>query len=611
MKKNPLHLSLIHKGLLLVLVPFLFELITFSTLSYLYNQEKAITGAEEHSKLVIVKTKELAQLFYDVGIAFVVFDANSNDFFKRHLDKLVAEIPEKIKELKEVVSSNRAYSKIVDRVEEEAAPALVWIKEKEIASLGGDKLNTRASIANAIEKQQLLIRVRNQLERIITRERSHLQTRPEREKLKELLETCIKASIPLSILIALMLGVVFHRSTKSRLNTLMVNSERLGRGEELSKPLEGRDEIAVIDKVFHKAAHLLQESARRERAVVDNAVDIICSIDGNGKFTRVSPAVTKLWGYGAGDLLDRKWIEIVLPEDQEKSEKWMNSLRASEGSGEHENRIVRDDDTLIDMLWTVHWSEFEESFFCVVHDMTDRHALDRLKQQFVAMISHDLRTPLSAVQSTLALLGHGAWGSLTDAGKDKIEKAEGNLRHSIDLINNLLDLEKMESGTMDLQCREVLLIPLIHRCVDKVIPLAEPRGIEISVTDDDLEVYAEERRLAQVLINLLGNALKFTPDNSEIVIKCEPIENHIKVSITDQGPGISVSKKDSIFQRFYQIKTRDQKHKEGTGLGLAICKAIIEAHGGTIGVDSEPGKGSTFWFTVPRSVEAALIRQQN
>lgn len=599
MKQNRLQLSLIQKGLLLVLVPFLFELVTFSTLSYLYYQEKAVRSAEEQSKQIIVRTKELQQLYYDVGIAFVVFDANGNNFFKHHLDKLISQIPGKLQTLKETVSTNSSYSTIVKMVEEETGPSLQWVKEKEQASLEGEKLNTRASIQNAIEQQQVLIKIRNQLEHIINQERSIQKSLPEAQELKKLLETLIWAGIPMSIAIATLLVTTFHRGTIKRLNTLMVNSRKIGRGEALSAPLEGRDEIAVIDKVFHHAARALQESARRERAVVDNAVDLICSINGDGKFTRVSPAVTTLWGYEPADLLGKKWIDFVLPEDQEKSEKWMNSLRSSEGSGELENRIIRKDENVTDMLWTTHWSQSEESFFCVAHDMTDRHELDRLKQQFVAMISHDLRTPLNAVQSTLTLLAHGAWGDLNDTGKDKIGKAEDNLRHSIGLINNLLDLEKMESGTMDLSIREVLLIPVLHRCVDTVLPLAEPRGIEITIPDDDIAVLAEERRLTQVIINLLGNALKFSPNNSEITIKCESVDKFIKISIIDQGPGINAKKKESVFQRFYQIKTPDKKEKEGTGLGLAICKAIVDAHGGTIGVDSEEGKGSTFWFTIP------------
>ena len=581
------------------MVPLVFELAIFSTLGYLYYQEKAVSSAEEKSKHVIVTTNELQRMFYDVGLAFIVFDANSNAFFKSHLDKLIADIPVKIQSLKEIVASNRSHLQIVQMVEEEALPALTWLKRKEQESLQGDKLNTAASLADMIDKQQLLVKTRNQLERIVKHEQSLQKTRPEAQSLKTLLEACIWAGIPLSISIAVLVAALVHRSTVRRLNTLMVNSKRLGRGESLSDPLQGKDEIALIDRVFHNAAKALQEASRRERAVVDNAVDIICSIRGDGTFMRVSPAVTTLWGYSSEDLIGKRWTEIILPDDQEKFERWMNTLKSAEGSGETENRIVRKDGDLMDMLWTAHWSQSEEAFFCVSHDMTDRHELDRLKQQFVAMISHDLRTPLSAVQSTLTLLGRGAWGEVTDIGQVKIEKAEANLKHSIDLINNLLDLEKMESGTMDLSLREVLLIPTIQRCADTVTPLAEPRGITIIVPDDDIAVLAEERRIAQVIINLVGNALKFTPNGSQVTIGCTQIEQMIKVSVTDQGPGISAEKKESVFQRFYQIKTSDQKHKEGTGLGLAICKAIVEAHGGTIGVDSEEGNGSTFWFTVP------------
>jgi PAS domain S-box-containing protein len=355
----------------------------------------------------------------------------------------------------------------------------------------------------------------------------------------------------------------------------------------------------LIDLTFHNAASALNEAYRRERAVVDNAVDVICSVDLGGNFSKVSQASEKLWGMAPEELIERPWTDVVFRDDIERSVRWFELLKSAEQSSELENRVLRKNGTLVHMLWSSHWSSEEKSMFCVAHDITDRVELERLKKQFVEMISHDLRTPLSAVNSTLELLGTGTWGELSTQGQNKVEAAEENLRHSIDLINNLLDLDKMESGTMDLNLKQISLAQLLRKCGDSVASLAEQRSIEISQPERDEAVMADERRISQVVINLLGNALKFTPHGSTIGLDLVDDEEFVKVTVSDEGSGIPESQRKLIFERFHQVPESEKK-SQGTGLGLAICKAIVTAHGGTIGVDSELGKGSTFWFKLKK-----------
>lgn len=227
---------------------------------------------------------------------------------------------------------------------------------------------------------------------------------------------------------------------------------------------------------------------------------------------------------------------------------------------------------------------------------------EQRKMEFVTMISHDLRTPLTAIQGTLELCAKGAYGTLSERGRMRLEDAEKDSDRLISLINDLLDIERLEAGKMELVREDVELDPLIERAINCVSVLAEAKSVSIKATPASFMVHADSGRVAQILINLIGNAIKFSPDNSTVSIEQVGTAGSVEVRIRDEGPGIEPKFRDKIFDRFQQVDSDD--HPGGSGLGLAICKAIVEAHGGEIGVDSEPGKGSTFWFRLCRVMDA-------
>lgn len=595
MSRKQFHLTLFQKALILVAVPLAFELTLLASLNGLLNQAEREAEQAEHAKLVIARTKDVIQLFFDVGVAFVVYDAATKPILERRFSQLYHRVPGELDALRDLVKDNPKYLAIVNRVSAGAKEAMATLAESKLVVEAGGRFN----LIEAFRLKQNLGKLVEELNVIIRDEESSRMKNPEAApRLKAMVKQLLAFGVVMSILIALLLVAVFHRGTAQRLRTLIDNSTRLGRREELTPLLQGDDEIARLDKVFHEAATALTEAARKERAVIDNAVDVICSIDANGEFTAVSPASIKLWGYAPEEMLGRNWVELVAPEDAEGSLQWVAKMRAGQQPSPLENRLKRKDGTVVDMLWSSHWSTKEQSLFSVAHDVTERRELERFKQQFVQMISHDLRTPLMAVQSTLALLSNDAWGQLSDKAHLKVGSAETNIRHTIDLINNLLELEKMESGKMELQLSVTPLKPLLDRCAQAVAPLAETRSIIIDLPDTDVAVLAEQGRLSQVVINFLGNALKFSPEDSRIAVTVEAAPPWVKVSVADRGPGIPDAQKELIFERYHQIPAAGERKILGTGLGLAICKAIVEAHGGTIGVDSQEGEGSTFWFRI-------------
>ncbi len=238
----------------------------------------------------------------------------------------------------------------------------------------------------------------------------------------------------------------------------------------------------------------------------------------------------------------------------------------------------------------------------VFHQMADELAdAAARKQELMQMVAHDLRTPLTSIQASLSLMSLGILGELPEKAVKQVDVAEKSSSRLISLINDLLDIEKLEAGKMQMDPSDIELAPVIQSGVEAVEEFAHQRKVSIDVKPTDARLHADGDRLVQVLVNLLSNAIKYSPEDGVVTIETiAGVGPMIEVRIIDQGRGVPAKFKEAIFQRFQQVDISDSKEKKGTGLGLPICKAIVEAHGGKIGVESEPGQGSTFWFRIPR-----------
>ena len=257
------------------------------------------------------------------------------------------------------------------------------------------------------------------------------------------------------------------------------------------------------------------------------------------------------------------------------------------------------------MLWSVQKSEDEQSLFCVVHDITERKEAERFKQQLTAVVSHDLRTPLTSMQGALTLLTMGALGELPEQAAKKVKILDSEIVRLIAITNDLLEMESLTAGRLELYMRETDVADLFERSKDSVETFAEQHGVKIVVAETDLKITTDADRLARVLINLLGNAIKFSPPGETVSLEISSTADQVEISVSDRGRGIPDGYHEVIFERFKQVEEADSKEKGGSGLGLAICKSIIEQLGGTIGVESTFGKGSRFWFKLPITCSSA------
>jgi signal transduction histidine kinase len=226
------------------------------------------------------------------------------------------------------------------------------------------------------------------------------------------------------------------------------------------------------------------------------------------------------------------------------------------------------------------------------------------KSQFLANMSHELRTPLNAILGYTELILDGIYGETPEKAQAVLKRVETNGRHLLGLINDVLDISKIEAGQLKLSLSDYSMKDVIYNVFSAVEPLATKKKLDfkVDVPPDMPAGYGDGQKLTQVLLNLAGNAIKFT-DTGEVAIKAAAVNGAFSVAIQDTGPGISTADQTKLFQQFQQVDNTITKAKGGTGLGLAISKRIIEMHGGSISVDSSVGHGSTFTFTLPVKVE--------
>ncbi|MCU1385151.1 MAG: two-component hybrid sensor and regulator [Acidobacteria bacterium] len=234
----------------------------------------------------------------------------------------------------------------------------------------------------------------------------------------------------------------------------------------------------------------------------------------------------------------------------------------------------------------------------VLQETVDRlMEAERLKKGFLSTVSHEFRTPLTSIRGGLGLLASGATGALSHDALRLVEIAERNAVRLMALINDILDLERLETGIIPLRCAPVTAESIVRRALES-LPGVGRRGVVVKADEVSAMIWADADRILQVLVNLLSNAVKFSASDEVVTIGVALKDEWLEFRVTDLGRGVPAAQHLAIFERFHQVETSDAREKGGAGLGLAICKSIVEQHGGTIGVESTEGNGSTFWFRI-------------
>ena len=602
-----LNLTLSRKAIILVSVPLIIELALVGFLMVLLQQAEQERESEAHSLEISNEINGAMRLLISAGTNTVIYHVSGSRDSLSHYRRSIREFPQVVKRLSELVKGRLN--------EEDDLLHMVSLYNKANHNLvqghrkleEGDRIGSMKPYAelNKSMAELYVIADRIQARQSVIQEQGKAAQIATRERIKWL----VVAGALLNVFAAVALVLYFNRGTSHRFNILLDNTMRLASGEPLNAPLSGGDEIARLDKVFRKMANSLAAATQKERAVLQNAADVICSIDVDGKFSAINPAVEKMLGYEPSELLGARLVQFVHPDDVEKTLETLKQNIAEKGELTLENRMVRKDGNFADVLWSLHWTEAEKSTICVLHDITYRKELERLKRDFVAMVSHDLRTPLTSISGFLTLLKSGKYNQLSDHGLETLKSAESSTNRLMNMVNDLLDIERVESGRLDLNLGPVTMEGLVESVFSILEPIAREKEIDlVAVHNDDLEFVGDADRLNQVLVNFVSNAIKFSEKNSKVVVNAYETDESIRIEVKDTGRGVPDELKQAVFERFKQVDPSDSAKRKGTGLGLAISKALRERHGRKVGVidnRTEDGKveGSIFWFSLPKAAD--------
>jgi len=383
-------------------------------------------------------------------------------------------------------------------------------------------------------------------------------------------------------------------------------NEMVGQVQEAQLAL--RQANAALEERVAARTQALQESEAYQRAIVDNIVDGLITINEKGIIQSVNPAVETIFGYKPNEVIGNN-IAMLMPEPyfSEHDDYLSNYLQTGEkkiiGTGREVEGARKDGSTFpLELAISEVDVNGKRMFSGLVRDITERKRVEKLKNEFISTVSHELRTPLTSIRGSLGLISGGAVGALPDKAKGMLKIASSNTERLLLLINDILDIQKIESGQMVFRFQSLDLMSFLDRALEDHAAYAEQHGVHFVLANrlDDIQIYVDKDRLMQVMANLLSNAAKFSPAGEKVEIAVARVgESRLRISVTDYGPGIPEAFQSKLFERFTQSDASDTRQKGGTGLGLSITKAIAEKHGGSIGFVTHEGIGSTFYIDLP------------
>lgn len=348
----------------------------------------------------------------------------------------------------------------------------------------------------------------------------------------------------------------------------------------------------VLDSREKEYAHNLS------RLLLESLPIALIVVSSMGMIRAVNPSIEKLFSWSARELAEQNVLKLFQSGEERSEHSFLALLNKLHGNSTRLTAVRKDGSTFPVELWCNPLGGDAGEMVLSVTDITEREELNRMKSEFIAMVSHDLRTPLTSLHVFLDSVANGVYGQCPPVVIKRAATAELDVVRLIGLVQHLLKLEQIEEGRLELNRTRFAAEALTTRAVGAVQALAHSRGIEIEAAVADTFLDADEEQLVQVLVNFLGNAIKFSPNGERIHIKMIEEDGGLYAEVSDHGPGIPSEYCDRIFERYEQVKN-SKLRSQGTGLGLAICKSIIEAHGGQIGVTSQEGSGSSFWFRIP------------
>ncbi|MBD2564054.1 MULTISPECIES: response regulator [Nostoc] len=397
-----------------------------------------------------------------------------------------------------------------------------------------------------------------------------------------------------------------RETSPSSLNDQAINELELRVAERTAELITVNQQLQSQLDERQRTQEELRFSQARFARILDIADDAIISINGFQRITLFNQGAEKIFGYSAQEVIGQG-LDLLLPQRFFQAHRqhvvdFGQSPNIARRMGERREIYGRRKDgtefpaeasiSKIDMG--------KEIFYTVIlRDVTERKQIERMKDEFVSVVSHELRTPLTSIYGSLGMLASGLLPTDSDQGKRLLQIATDSTERLVRLINDILDIERIESGKAKMEPEICDMVDLITQAVNVMQPLADKAGVTLSISALSGQVLADCDRIVQTLTNLLSNAIKFSSAGSTVWLGAQQQGDEVVLTVKDTGRGIPTDKLESIFERFQQVDSSDSRNHDGTGLGLAICKSIMQQHGGRIWAESVLGEGSTFYVTLP------------
>ncbi|UOQ49600.1 cell wall metabolism sensor histidine kinase WalK [Gracilibacillus caseinilyticus] len=424
------------------------------------------------------------------------------------------------------------------------------------------------------------------------------------DQLEEINKIFLNATI-LAIVVSIILGVLVARTITKPITEMRKQAMGMARGDFSRKVnVYGQDEIGQLATTFNDmndrlriANQTTEEERRKLSSVLSNMSDGVIATDEHGKITLMNDPANHLIGISLDDAKGLPIVEVLQIEDKVIDAKELDEAGSLtiDYSDEEQLFLVKANFSLV---------HDEENHFMglitVISDVTEQEKIDRERKEFVSNVSHELRTPLTTMRSYLEALTDG--GALEDEelAPKFLSVTQNETERMIRLVNDLLQLSKMDNKENAILKQRLDIIPLFHHILDRFeMNKAEKIHFERKIPDDSIFVMVDQDKITQVTDNILSNAIKYSPEGGKITFQVIREQQRVRISISDQGLGIAKEKLDKIFERFYRVDKARSRELGGTGLGLAISKEIIEAHHGHIWASSKEGQGTTIFFTLP------------
>ncbi len=592
--------SIFKQVLVLVTLPLLIQLASIAWLAQLQNEAEQQLLASTRARQVSDTVNRLTNHVYE--IVSIYSDEGSlpiparNDPTYQSLYKKITDDFAVLNKLGEDDARLKQAIQATERTTREAIQTLTDLKES----------FDRTDKEGRDERKPMWHKLRNLIHETLDQELMYIGREKERmtfttpaiqAELRKKAQTIMVSVAIIDLILTIIIAVFITRRISNRLDKVSDNTYRLASRLPLNAPLTGDDEIVKLDQTFHKMARELQEASRKESAILENARDFIGSIDAGGSIIAANPAAEELLGMPQESLLGLHFVDLLVTEDIPKALDYLEQLHKLVSAEPLDLRLKTASGKIVDVLFAGHWSDEEKSTFFVIHDMTAFKQAERLRQEVMAMVTHDLRSPLNTITNVLGFLKSGKHGQLDARGLDYVESANRNSQRMLNLINDLLDVERIKAGMMELDLGQVSVDECLSALELSTRSLAEEAGIKIEFKSAPIVVFADEEKLDRVLINLVSNAIKFSPRGKAVRVSVKQGTEYAVFSIEDQGNGIEPDLLPHIFDRF----TRGQGNSAipGSGLGLSICKSLVELMGGTIEVQNSKAGGAVFSFKIP------------